>query len=166
VVDVYEIDGCYHSCNPGAVTRVSTPYSKNRRVVTIIDTDVAGGTRVGMVAMIEIVALMIGEIVQCYSETGYDDPQNVVPGMFVERGCPKSLFRPGSSTTVLLFQAGRVQFSPDLVVNQSQPRAQSRYTLDFGRMLVETDVRVRSPIAHARPRVPRRRPARELSHAE
>jgi phosphatidylserine decarboxylase len=41
------------------------PYSKNKRVVTIIDTDVEGGTGIGLVAMIEVVALMIGDIVQC-----------------------------------------------------------------------------------------------------
>jgi phosphatidylserine decarboxylase len=166
VLDVYEVDGRYHSCNPGAAMQVATPYSKNRRVVTVVDTDVPGGTRVGTVAMIEIVALMIGEIEQRYSETRYDNPRDVVPGMFVERGCPKSLFRPGSSTTVLIFQAGCIQFSPDLIANQSQAPAQSRYVLDFGRTLVETDVRVRSPIAHARSPVPRLAGIPELNHVE
>jgi len=37
VKDIYEIDGCCHSCNPGAVVSLVTPYSKNHRVVTIID---------------------------------------------------------------------------------------------------------------------------------
>ncbi|HCU54434.1 MAG TPA: phosphatidylserine decarboxylase [Gammaproteobacteria bacterium] len=166
VLDVYEIDGVYHSCNPGAAMSVAAPYSKNRRVVTVIDTDVPGGTQVGLVAMIEVVALMIGEIVQCYSESRYDHPQDVVPGMFVERGCPKSLFRPGSSTTVLVFEPGRVKFSPDLVANQQHPQAQSRYTLDFARTLVETDVRVRSPVAYTRQRAPRRRRGQELIHVE
>ena len=64
VVKIYPISGEYHSCNPAAVVTVVTPYSKNKRVVTIIDTDVPGGTGVGLVAMIEIVALMIGDIVQ------------------------------------------------------------------------------------------------------
>ena len=40
VKEIYEIDGCCHSCNPGAVVSLVTPYSKNRRVVTVIDTDV------------------------------------------------------------------------------------------------------------------------------
>jgi phosphatidylserine decarboxylase len=44
VVDHYEIDGAFHSCNPGAAIAVAAPYSKNRRVVTVIDTDVDGGT--------------------------------------------------------------------------------------------------------------------------
>jgi phosphatidylserine decarboxylase len=149
VLDHYTVEGDYHSCNPGAAVLVATPYSKNRRVVTVIDTDVEGGTRVGKVAMIEVVALMIGDIVQCYSESQYDDPQPVVPGMFLKRGQPKSLFRPGSSTTVLVFEKNRVHFAADLLANQATPRAHSRYSLAFGQTLIETDVRVRSPIAHA-----------------
>jgi hypothetical protein len=43
VRDFYENDGSYHSCNPGAVLTLATPYSKNKRVVTILDTDVPGG---------------------------------------------------------------------------------------------------------------------------
>lgn len=146
VLDHYEVNGDYHSCNPGAAVQVATPYSKNRRVVTIIDTDVAGGTRVGKVAMIEIVALMIGDIVQCYSENRYDAPTTIEPGMFLERGYPKSLFRPGSSTTVLVFQNDRIRFAPDLLANQRRADACSRYAQGFGVPLVETDVQVRSVI--------------------
>jgi phosphatidylserine decarboxylase len=54
IVDFYQIPGMYHACNPNAVVSIVTPYSKNRRVVTIIDTDVAGGTGAGLVAMIEV----------------------------------------------------------------------------------------------------------------
>lgn len=149
VLDHYTVEGDYHSCNPGAAVLMATPYSKNRRVVTVIDTDVEGGTQVGKVAMIEVVALMIGDIVQCYSASRYDDPQPVVPGMFLKCGQPKSLFRPGSSTTVLVFEKNRVHFAADLLANQATPKAHSRYSLAFGQPLIETDVRVRSPIAHA-----------------
>lgn len=147
VVDLYAVDGDYHSCNPAAVVRVATPYSKNKRVVTILDTDVPGGTGVGRVAMIEVVALMIGEIVQCYSEARYDDPQPIRPGMFLERGTPKSLYRPGSSTDIVLFERGRVRFSEDLARNRVAAEAASRFSLGFGTPLVETDVAVRSEIA-------------------
>jgi phosphatidylserine decarboxylase len=47
VLDFYTIDGDYHSCNPSAVVCMATPYSKNRRVVTIIDTDVPNGSGAG-----------------------------------------------------------------------------------------------------------------------
>lgn len=151
VVDAYELDGGYHSCNPGAVVEVVTPYSKNKRFVTVIDTDVEGGTGVGLVAMIEIVALMIGEIVQCYSDERYDDPRPAEPGMFVRRGVAKSLYRPGSSTDVVLFEPGRVRFAPDLQRNLSFKNACSRFSEAFGQPLVETDVAVRSLIATGRP---------------
>jgi len=146
-VDIYAIDGGYHSCNPSAVVSVATPYSKNKRVVTIIDTDVPCGTGVGLVAMIEVVALMIGDIVQAYSSRGYDLPHPIERGMFLEKGQPKSLYRPGSSTDILIFQQGRVRFAEDLLDNMRRTDVSSRFTQGFGRPLVETDVRVRSMIA-------------------
>ena len=149
VVDFYAIDGEFHSCNPGAVVAVATPYSKNRRYVTIIDTDVEDGTGIGLVAMIEIVALMIGEVVQAYSELCYDAPQPVRPGMFLRRGAPKSLYRPGSSTDVLLFQRGRIDFDADIVANMRRQGVASRFTRGFGVPLVETDLAVRSSIGRA-----------------
>lgn len=149
VEDFYAVSGAYHSCNPFAVISLAEPYSKNKRMVTIIDTDVQGGTHVGLVAMIEVVALMIGEIAQLYSETEYNDPQPMRKGAFLNKGCPKSLFRPGSSTVVLLFQQGRVAFSEDLVRNVGRSDVQSRFSVGFGRPLVETDVQVRSLIAES-----------------
>ena len=147
VLDHYTIDGAYHSCNPAAVVALATPYSKNRRVVTIIDTDVPGGTGVGLVAMLEVVALMIGEVVQCYSDRRYDEPKDLEPGMFVRRGQPKSLFRPGSSTDVLLFQKGRVRFDADLVSNLGKTEVSSRFTSAYGHAMVETELEVRSSVA-------------------
>lgn len=148
VEDIYSVDGTCHSCNPAAVVAMSTPYSKNRRIVTIIDTDVPGGTGIGKVAMIEIVALMIGGIRQCYSTDAYDAPREIRPGLFLEKGRPKSAFLPGSSVDVLLFEKGRVAFEPDILANQRRPHVSSRFSSGFGRPLVETDVRVRSRIAH------------------
>jgi phosphatidylserine decarboxylase len=149
VIDSYEIDGACHSCNPGAVVAAAGLYSKNRRSVTVVDTDVAGGTGVGKVAMIEVVALMIGEILQCYSAHRYDNPQPVLPGLFVERGQPKSLYRPGSSVDVLIFEKGRVTFSSDIIENLNRFDVCSRFTENFGRPLVETEVAVRSEIGKA-----------------
>ena len=146
VRDFYACDGRFHSCNPGPVIALATPYSKNKRVVTIIDTDVDGGTGAGLVAMVEVVALMIGEVAQCYSRAEYRDPQTISVEMFLDRGCPKSIFRPGSSTTVLLFQENRVRFSEDLIRNLCRADVESRYSLGLGRPLAETDTKVRSTI--------------------
>jgi phosphatidylserine decarboxylase len=148
VVVIYEIEGGYHSCNPVALVSVASLYSKNRRIVTLIDTDVDGGSQVGLVAMIEVVAMMIGDVVQTYSETAYDSPQDVRAGMFLLRGRPKSLYRPGSSTDILLFEPGRIQFAEDLVANSQRCDIQSRFTTGVGRPLVETDILVRSPVAY------------------
>jgi phosphatidylserine decarboxylase len=147
VLDTYGIDGGYHSCNPSALIAMASLYAKNRRAVTIIDTDVPNGSQVGLVAMVEIVALMIGDIAEAYSEQGYDNPRPLEPGMLVNKGCPKSLFRPGSSTDVLFFEAGRITFAGDLIGNSRLNDVLSRYTNGFGRPLVETDVLVRSTIA-------------------
>jgi phosphatidylserine decarboxylase len=146
VRDYYHVSGRYHSCNPGAVVTVPTPYSKNERIVTVLDTDVPNGTQIGLVAMIEVVALMIGRIVQCYSGQRYDAPQDITSGMFLEKGQPKSLYRPGSSTTVLVFQLGRMRFCNDLVRNRTRPDVESRFSQWLGRTLVETDVKARSTI--------------------
>jgi phosphatidylserine decarboxylase len=147
IIDFYQISGTYHACNPNAVVSVVTPYSKNKRFVTIIDTDVEGGTKAGLVAMIEVVALMIGDIVQCYSEKKYESPMPIGTGMFVNKGVPKSLFRPGSSTVVLIFQKDSVRFADDISANMLSPSAESIFSSGFGKSLVETDVKVRSFIA-------------------
>ncbi|MBU0994154.1 MAG: phosphatidylserine decarboxylase [Proteobacteria bacterium] len=147
VVDIYEIDGRYHSCNPGAVVSLITPFSKNKRVVTIIDTDVSGGSHVGKVAMIEITALMIGEIVQCYSDIRYDLPIPVKEGMLLKKGQPKSLYRPGSSVDVVIFEKNKIRFSKDILRNLNRTDVNSRFSRHFQKSLVETEVKVRSPIA-------------------
>lgn len=154
VEDMYAIPGGYHSCNPGVVVAQATPYSKNKRVVTIVNTDVPQGSGVGLVAMIEVVALMIGNIVQCYSEERYDHPCPVSPGMLLRKGAPKSLYRPGSSTDVLLFQKGRIRFAEDLLRNIQRVDVESRFSMGFGRPLVETEVAVRSLIATPRKAAP------------
>ena len=87
-----------------------------------------------------------------YCEREYRDPRPVAPGMFLRRGMPKSLFRPGSSTDVLLFQNGRIRFARDLLRNLSSGRVRSRFSQGFGRPLVEREVQVRSILGH--PQIP------------
>jgi phosphatidylserine decarboxylase len=146
VCDFYEIEGAFHSCNPAAVVSEATPFSRNRRAVTVIDTDVAGGSNCGLVAMVEVAALMIGQIVQAYADEGYEPAEPMRPGLFMRKGQPKSLYRPGSSLDVLFFQPGRMTFSPDLVANQFRGDVGSRFSSWLGRPWVETDVRVRQTI--------------------
>lgn len=73
----------------------------------------------------------------------------MMPGLMLKKGQPKSLFKPGSSTVVLLFQPGRLDFDQDLIDNQTSSNAVSRFSTGFGRPLVETEVRVREQIGRA-----------------
>jgi phosphatidylserine decarboxylase len=123
-------------------------YSKNKRFVTIIDTNIQGGSKIGYVAMIEIVAMMIGQVVQCYSEKYYDSPQNIYRGLFIKKGQPKSLFKPGSSTTMLFFEKNKIQFCEDLIRNQKRRDIKSRFSFNLVDKIVETDLRVRSPLGY------------------
>lgn len=149
VEEIFTVDGCCHACHPDAVVREATPFSKNRRLVTLINTDVHGGTGVGLVAMVEVVALMIGSIKQCYSDHRYEKPVPLMAGQHIKKGAPKSLFSPGSSTVVLLFEKGRIAFDSDLQENTRRLDATSRFSSGFSRPLVETEVRVREGIATA-----------------
>jgi phosphatidylserine decarboxylase len=149
VAEIYAVEGDHHSCNPSAMLALGAPCSKNRRVVTLIDSDVPGGSGVGRVAMVEVVALMIGAIRQCYSEREYQEPRAVTPGLFLRAGRPKSLFQPGSSVVLLLFEPGRVSLCPDLLQNRRHPSARSRFSEGLGRTVVETDIQVRAPIGFA-----------------
>jgi len=147
VLDIYSVEGRYYSCNPNAAVQLLTPFSKNRRVVTVLDTNCPNGSAVGRVAMIEVVALMVGQIEQRYSECRYENPRSVEKGMFLRAGAPKALFRPGSSTVVLLFQPNRVRFANDLLENQRRGGVQSRFSVMLGQPMTETDVAVRSLLA-------------------
>lgn len=149
VHDHYVVEGAFHSCNPTAVIEVATPFSKNRRAVTVIDTDVEGGSHCGLVAMVEVVALMIGQIVQAYSEHEYEQPQPMRTGMFVRKGQPKSLYRPGSSLDVVVFQEKRMRFAEDLLANQNRADVGSRFSAWLDKTWVETDVKVRETIGVA-----------------
>jgi len=71
---------------------------------------------------------------------------------FLRRGQPKSLFRPGSSVDVLLFDPQGIDLCPDLCANTLHATARSRFSRHFGRSLVETEVTVRSAIATRRNR--------------
>jgi phosphatidylserine decarboxylase len=96
--------------------------------------------------MIEIVALMVGNIRQAYSSNQYYYPRDIIKGMKVERGQPKALFMPGSSTVMLLFGEGRMRFHEDIIKNMNK-EASSRLFFGFGKQVVETEVAVRSGIA-------------------
>ncbi len=151
VLDVYDVDGAYHSCNPSALVSFDSPYILNRRRVVIIDTDVTGGSSVGVVAVIAVAAMMIGRIEDHYSETHYDAPTPLSPGLTVVQGAPMMMFRPGSSTVIVLWPSERAIATPQLRELSTKRHVPSR----FGEWLMmpwnEVLVRVRSQVADVSP---------------
>lgn len=97
--------------------------------------------------MIEVAAFMIDDIVQCYPRKYYNAPYPIVAGMLLEKDMPKSMYRPGRSTDILMLQENRVAFADDLVSNRDDSRVSYRYSVGFGEGLIQTDIRVRSLLA-------------------
>jgi phosphatidylserine decarboxylase len=141
------IDGALHSCNPTALVTFANPYTINLRRVTAIDTDVHHGSRVGLVVVVNIAAMMIGRIEDAYSESRYDNVQAIKAGTFVKRGQPMALFRPGSSTSIVLWRQSRASLAPALARNSGRPDVQSRFSDWLLSPWVESAVRVRSTLA-------------------
>jgi hypothetical protein len=75
------------------VVTLVTPYSKNKRIVTIATPmwRVFAG-RLG--CEIEVVALMIGDITQCYSSEGYDNPTAGDAWIIPATGSPEKFVSP------------------------------------------------------------------------
>jgi phosphatidylserine decarboxylase len=144
------IDGALHSCNPAALVTFANPYAVNLRQVTVIDTDVYHGSRVGIVIVINVAAMMIGRIEDMYSENRYDKPRSITPGLFVKRGQPMALFRPGSSTSIVLWQQTRVALQPALARNACRTDVHSRFSDWLLSPWVESAVRVRATLASSR----------------
>jgi phosphatidylserine decarboxylase len=147
VVSHQLIEGAFHSCNPLAATRLRNSYPRNRRAVTVYDTDVPNGSGVGTVVQVDIAALMIGQIVSCYSECKYEHPAALRRGQWVERGMPVSLFRPGSSTSVILWHGSRAKVASDLVSNSARAHLRSRFSDWLQSAWVETALQVRQSIS-------------------
>ena len=145
----YWIEGALHSCNPGALVCFQRPYAMNRRRVTIIDTDVEAGSQVGAIALVNVAAMMIGRIDDAYSVRDYADPQSLTVGAHVARGQPLALFRPGSSTSIILWDGERARHTQYLRRNANRIDVRSRFSDWLLSPWVETAVSVRSLVAHS-----------------
>jgi phosphatidylserine decarboxylase len=143
------IEGRFHSCNPTALIRFAGSYAFNRRVVTVYDTDVALGTQVGIVAQVDVAAMMIGQIESRYSENRYAAPRALRVGDFVPRGAPVSMFRPGSSTSIVMWDGRRAALSRELIANSSRADLRSRFSDWLQKPWAETQVSVRQAISEA-----------------
>ncbi|MCL4158593.1 UNVERIFIED_CONTAM: hypothetical protein GTU68_029972 [Idotea baltica] len=100
------INGPLYSVNPIALRQNIQILATNKRCLTELETE-----SFGKVLVMEIGATCVGSICQTYRE-----------GAFAEKGDEKGYFRFGGSSTITIFEPGRIKFDTDLVENSQQHR--------------------------------------------
>ncbi len=100
------LNGPLYSVNPIALRRRLAYLWENKRVLTELVTP-----DLGTVLIIEVGATNVGSIVQ-----------TMTPGVPVARGAEKGYFRFGGSTTITLFEPGKVTLAEDLVTHSREQR--------------------------------------------
>ncbi len=99
------LNGPLYSVNPIALRKQLSYLWENRRTVTTIESE-----KLGTVLMLEIGATNVGSIKQTYR-----------PGS-VNKGDEKGYFEFGGSSTLLLFEPGRIRLAADLVEQSRNQR--------------------------------------------
>jgi len=100
------INGPLYSVNPVALCRNIHILSTNKRSVTVLETDF-----LGPVLLLEVGATCVGSICQTYRVGGQS-----------AKGDEKGYFRFGGSSTITVFEPGRVRFDDDLVRHSAEHR--------------------------------------------
>lgn len=100
------INGPLYSVNPIALCQNINILATNKRTLSVLETD-----SLGRVLLLEIGATCVGGICQTYAENSH-----------VAKGDEKGYFRFGGSSTITIFEPGRVKFDDDLLENSKQNR--------------------------------------------
>lgn len=100
------INGPLYSVNPIALCQNIHILTTNKRCVTELETELFG-----KVLVLEIGATCVGGICQTYAE-----------GTPILKGSEKGYFRFGGSSTITIFEPGRIQFDNDLIEQSGQNR--------------------------------------------
>jgi phosphatidylserine decarboxylase len=100
------INGPLYSVNPIALCQNIHILTTNKRCLTELETE-----SFGKVLLMEIGATCVGSICQTYTE-----------GATVAKGSEKGYFRFGGSSTITIFEPGRIRFDEDLIENSRQHR--------------------------------------------
>jgi phosphatidylserine decarboxylase len=100
------LNGPLFSVNPIALVQNIQILAKNKRCLTRLQTE-----QFGEVLLLEIGATCVGGICQTYA-----------PDTDVLKGSEKGYFKFGGSSTMTIFEPGRVQFAPDLLHHSQQHR--------------------------------------------
>jgi phosphatidylserine decarboxylase len=95
------IDGPLFSVNPIALRRNIHIFTENKRAVTQIKSD-----RFGLVVMLEVGATCVGSFDYTFT-----------PGEPVAKGAEKGFFKFGGSSTITLFEPGRIRLAEDLLTH-------------------------------------------------
>ncbi|MFV0590515.1 MAG: phosphatidylserine decarboxylase [Draconibacterium sp.] len=98
-----KIKGHYFSVSPLALRGSLEIFCQNKREYSILATEGYGD-----ILIMDVGATMVGSIIQTY-QSGK-----------VDKGDEKGYFAFGGSTLVLLFEKGKIRFSPDLIENTDQ----------------------------------------------
>lgn len=93
------LNGPLYSVNPLAIRQNLSILSENKRMLTLLQTE-----QFGQIAYLEIGAQCVGTIVETFT-----------PGQAAKKGAEKGYFSFGGSALILLFEPGRITFSPDLL---------------------------------------------------
>jgi phosphatidylserine decarboxylase len=100
------INGPLYSVNPIALCQNIHILAINKRCITVLDS-----AAFGKVLLLEIGATCVGSIRQTYKS-----------GVAVTKGAEKGFFRFGGSSTITIFEPGRIRFDQDLIENSRQHR--------------------------------------------
>lgn len=98
------INGPLYSVNPIALCQNIEILATNKRTITRLETET-----LGTVLLLEIGATCVGSIHQTYQ-----------PNSQVSKGDEKGYFRFGGSSTITIFEPGRIQFDDDLIQQSSR----------------------------------------------
>jgi phosphatidylserine decarboxylase len=98
------IGGAYSSVHPIAMAGKVGAFLKNKRMYTLLHTETCGD-----ILMIEIGATCVGSLRQTFHS-----------GKPALKGEEKGYFEFGGSTVILVFENGRVTFSPDILENTAR----------------------------------------------
>lgn len=100
------INGPLYSVSPIALRRRLAYLWENKRVLTELETP-----HLGRVLLLEIGATNVGSIVQ-----------TMQPGGPVAQGAEKGYFKFGGSSTITIFEPGRITLAPDLAAHSAEQR--------------------------------------------
>lgn len=100
------INGPLYSVNPIALCQNIHILATNKRCVTELQTDAFG-----KILLVEIGATCVGSICQTF-----------MADQAVSKGSEKGYFRFGGSSTITIFEPGRIRFAQDLIDNSKQHR--------------------------------------------